>query len=60
MRLYIPRVGRHINGVKVGKGEVALSFMWYEKIDILSDKLEYWVLRTEIKPIVQNAKYLIP
>ena len=48
------------NGVKVGKGEVALFVMWYEKIDIMSDKLEYWVSRTEAKPIVQSNKYLVP
>ena len=48
------------NGVKVGKGEVALFVMWYENIDIMSEKLESWVSRTEAKPIVQSNKYLIP
>ena len=35
------------NGVKVGKGEVALFVIWYEKIYVLSDKLEYWVSKKE-------------
>ena len=48
------------NGVKVGKGKVALFVMWYEKIAIMSDKLEYWVSRTEAEPIVQSINYLIP
>ena len=48
------------NGVKIGKGEVALFFTWYEKIDVMSNKLEYWVSRTETKPIVQSNEYLIP
>ena len=53
------RMVSYSNGVKVGKGEVALFVMWYEKIDVLSGKLEHWVLRTEAKPIVQS-NYLIP
>jgi len=48
------------NGVKVGKGEVALFVMWYQKINVMSDKCEYWVSRTETKPIVQSNKDLIP
>ena len=34
--------------------------MWYEKINVMSDKLEYWVSRSETEPIVQNNKYLLP
>ena len=34
--------------------------MWYEKINVVSDSLEYWVSRSETKPIVQNNRYLIP
>jgi len=34
--------------------------MWYEKINVMSDSLEYWVSRSESKPIVQNNRYLIP
>jgi hypothetical protein len=47
-------------GVQVGRGEVALYVMWYEKINVMSDTLEYWVSRTETEPIVQNNRYLIP
>ena len=59
-KLLRKRVVSYSNGVKVGKGEVALFVMWYEKIDVMSDKLEYWVSRTKTKPIVQSNKYWIP
>ena len=29
------------HGVKVGKGEVGLYVMWYDKINVMSDNLEY-------------------
>ena len=48
------------DGVKVGKGEVGMYVMWYEKINVVSDSLEYWVSRSETKPILQNNRYLIP
>jgi len=48
------------DGVRVNQGEVALYVMWYEKIDVVSNKLEYWVPRTETQPIVQSNRYLIP
>ena len=51
---------RTYGDVKVGKGEVGVFVMWYEKINVMDDKLEYWVSRTETKPIVQNNKYHIP
>ena len=47
-------------GVDIGKGEVALNVMWHEEINVVSDKLEYWVSRPETDPIVQNNKYLLP
>ena len=47
-------------GVQVARGEVALYIMWYEKINVMSDALEYWVSRTETEPILQNGRYLIP
>jgi len=47
------------DGVKVGKGEVGIYVMWYEKINVMSDSLEYWVSRSESKPMVQNNRYLI-
>ena len=34
--------------------------MWYEKKNVMSDRLEYWVSRSETKPIVQNNHYFIP
>ena len=36
------------------------NVMWYEKIDVVSNKLEYWVPRTETQPSVQSSRYLIP
>ena len=48
------------DGVDIGRGEVAVYVMWYEKINATSDKLEYWVSRTEREPLVQNNRYLIP
>ena len=47
-------------GVDVSQGEVAIYVMWYEKKNVMSDKLEYWVSRTEREPIVQNNRYMIP
>lgn len=46
-------------GVGIGKGEVAINVMWYEKINVISDKLKDWVSRSETEPIVQNKKYLL-
>ena len=52
---------RHsFHGVSIGRGEVGLYVMWYEKIDVMSEKLEYWVSRSEKTPIVQNNRELIP
>ena len=50
----------HSSGVEISRGEVAVFVMWYEKINIMSDKLDYHVSRTNTEPIVQNSKYLIP
>ena len=38
--------------VKVGKGEVGVFVIWYEKINVMADDHEYWVSRTETKAIV--------
>ena len=39
---------RHsFHGVSIGRGEVGLYVMWYEKIDVMSERLEYWVSRSE-------------
>ena len=48
------------HGVAIGQGEVGLYVMWYEKIDIMSERLEYWVSRAEKTPIVQNNRELVP
>ena len=53
------RIISYSNGVKVSKGEVAIFVIWYEKIDVMSDLLDYWVSRSETKPIVQNNQYLL-
>jgi len=48
------RIISYSNGAKVSKGEVAIFVIRYEKIDVMSDLLDYWVSRSETKPIVQN------
>ena len=48
------------DGTPVGRGEVALYVMWYEKIDVTSERLDYWVSRSETVPIVQNNRYYVP
>jgi len=48
------------HGVAIGQGEVGLYVMWYEKIDVMSERLEYWVSRAEKTPIVQNNRELVP
>ena len=47
-------------GVGIGKGEVALNVMWHEKINVVSDKLEYWVSRSKQIPLYRKNKYLLP
>ena len=47
-------------GVSIGRGEVGLYVMWYEKIDVMSERLEYWVSRSETKPLIQNNREFIP
>ena len=48
------------NGVSIGRGEVAIYVMWYEKLNVMSDKLEYGVSRSEREPLVQNNRTLVP
>ena len=48
------------DGVQVGRGEVAVYVMWYEKINVMSNRLEYLVSMSEVEPMVQNNRYLIP
>ena len=60
--VYKNKSNRNINfgGTRVSRGEVALYVMWYEKIDVMADRLQYCVSRSEPEPIVQNNCYLIP
>ena len=48
-----------IDRVEIGRSEVSVNVMWYEKIDVNSDVLEYHVARTDIHPIVQCSQYLL-
>ena len=47
------------NGVKINPGQHGIYVMWYEKIDILSDDLDYHVSRTGTKPDVQHNEYMV-
>ena len=48
------------DGTPVGRREVALYTMWCKKIDVIPDRLEYWISRSETAPIVKNNQYYIP
>ena len=48
------------NDVPISRGEVAIYVMWYEKLNVMSDELEYVVSRSEREAIVQNYRDLIP
>ena len=39
----VERGNMSFGGVQVGRGEVALYVQWYEKINVMSDRLEYLV-----------------
>ena len=60
--LYTNDLGKHVkfNGVSTSRGEVAIYVMWYEKLNVMSDKLEYVVSRSEREPLVQNNRTLLP
>ena len=46
--------------VRVMRNEVGINVIWYEKIDINSDALDYHISRVDTTPIVQNCMDLIP
>jgi len=46
-------------GITVARNEVAIFVMWYEKIDINSDVLDYRISRDVTEPVVQNNRPLI-
>ena len=60
--VYANNSGKNISfrEVAIGRREVAIYVMWYEKINATNDDREYWVSRTEREPLVQNNRYLIP
>ena len=43
----------------MARNEVAIFVMWYEKIDINSDVLDYRISRDVTEPVVQNNRPLI-
>ena len=56
----VERGNMSFDGVHVGRGEVALYVMWYDKINVMSDRLEYLVSMSKVDPMIQNNRYLIP
>ena len=47
------------NGTVIQCNQRGIYMMWYEKIDINSDQLNYHVSRTITKPAIQNNEYMI-
>ncbi|KAL7549077.1 hypothetical protein ACHAWF_012345 [Thalassiosira exigua] len=50
---------KNYEGVQIGKNEVAIFVMWYDKIDLASSIQDYYVSRTITKAIVQNNRYFV-
>ncbi|KAL7550152.1 hypothetical protein ACHAWF_013398 [Thalassiosira exigua] len=50
---------KNYEGVSIGKNEVAIFVMWYDKIDLASSTQDYYVSRTITKAIVQNNRYFV-
>ena len=48
-----------IDGVVLGQCEVAINIMWYEKIDVNSDVIEYHVTRAGTHLVIQCNKYML-
>ena len=48
----VERGNMSFDGIYVGRGEVALYHMWYEKIDVMSDMLESVVSTSGVEPMV--------
>ena len=53
------RAKRYDNEVVLQRNNHGIYIMWYEKIDINSDALEYHVSRTITKPAVQSNEYMV-
>ncbi len=45
--------------IELNTNDVAMYIMWYEKMNVNSDKLQYQVNKTIHKPVVQSNYYLI-
>jgi hypothetical protein len=50
---------RYDTGVEIRPGQHGIFIMWYEKIDINSDDLDYHVSRTDVVPTVQHNEYMV-
>ena len=48
-----------VDGMRIKKGEVAMNIIWYEKIDLDSEDLDYHISRHETHPIVQRSRSLL-
>ena len=53
------RSKRYGNGVSINRNQIGIYIMWYEKIDLNSDELDYHISRTITKPAVQSNEYMI-
>ena len=45
--------------MEIGANEVAIFVQWYEKIDLNTSELNYWVSRTKNMPQVQSKFYSV-
>ncbi len=53
------RIKTYDNVTVLHWNDVGIYVMWYEKIDLSSDDLDYHVSRTITKPTVQNNEYVV-
>ena len=50
----------HGGNLKIGYKEVALNVIWYKNVGTGADVLYYRLSRTDMSPVVQSNKYLVP
>ena len=50
---------RYDTGVEIRPVQQGIFIMWYDKIDINSDDLDYHVSRTDVVPTVQHNEYMV-
>ena len=48
-----------LNGIRIPPRNVAAYIMWYEKIDLMTNDLDYHISRTIIDPTVQSNEYFV-